>query len=121
MSSNTLSKYGYVFTGVEGGIHPAHFSSYMTSVIVPLTVLLHNDDGEAEISCEWDFGGGTIFVGMIDNNESASPYVSNTYGKYGNYTVTLTVYGHGGNSILIKDNNITSQILKFQRQISLLI
>jgi beta propeller repeat protein len=120
MGSNTTSKHGYVIIDSEGdAIHPANFSSNVTSGTAPLIVLFHdttagNITQDYAYGRDWYFGDGTdsymdIVQGEnnnLDKNNSSYLYIVHTYKKPGKYTVKLHSYDFGGQSVITKYNYI---------------
>jgi YVTN family beta-propeller protein len=103
MGSNATSKYGYVLvSGGSGFVHPASFSSDVTSGSAPLTVVF-KDDGYAGIWKSWSFGDGSNEnSGPYDDSELITEYTTHTYEKPGKYTVMLWYDDRGGNGIITK-------------------
>jgi PKD repeat protein len=90
--SSTNKKTNYIQVGI-----PAHanFSGDPTTGLVPQTVTFVNESSGDYETCEWDFGdGGT--------SNSCDTNVIHTYAVGGQFTVSLTVSGIGGESIETK-------------------
>ena len=100
--NNTVTKTDYI-TVVEEPVVPApkiDFSGDPTSGVAPLTVnFTATNTGGNVTTWAWDFG---------DNTTSNVQDPSHTYTAVGNYTVTLTATGPGGNNTVTKVGYITA-------------
>ncbi|HXE42914.1 MAG TPA: PKD domain-containing protein, partial [Candidatus Baltobacteraceae bacterium] len=104
-----MGNYSVVITNVAGSITSAvatltvtsappavNFSASLTNGISLLTVVFTNLSSGAT-NYSWNFGDG-------HTNSAASP--TNIYNNQGSYTVTLTAFGAGGQTTLVRSNYI---------------
>jgi PKD repeat protein len=92
--TNSLTRANYIV--VTNPPPVATFVASPTNGGAPLTVLFTNLSVNAT-NYNWDFGDG-------QTNASANP--TNVYRSEGSYTVTLTAFGPGGQSIMVRSNYI---------------
>lgn len=122
MGNDTVTKHGYVIVDSGGNpVHPANFSSNVTSGSAPLTVLFYDTTvpditGDYAYGRDWYFGDGTSSYNtdvvrednnILDESNSAYFYIIHTYKNPGKYTVELNSYDIVDSSVITKYNYIT--------------
>jgi PKD repeat protein len=92
---DSLTKTNYIQVGVPAA---ADFSGSPTTGIAPQEVTFVNDSSGDYTSCQWTFG---------DGGSSSSCEPKHTYTRAGQFPISLTVNGIGGESTKTKANYIT--------------
>ena len=97
LGGDSSTKSNYIEVGVQAN---ADFSASPTTGLAPTAVAFVNESSGDYDTCHWDFGdGGT--------GESCAAIVNHTYSIGGQFTVSLTVSGLGGESTETKAGYIT--------------